>query len=73
MSGRAVKPRCGAMYECSSVRTRCPSMGSYVDWPRLAGAPRGGVGGSHDPLWTGGQTVIGITVKPHRLSPIEID
>jgi hypothetical protein len=40
--------------------------GSYFDWGRLAGMQRGGAGGSHDPLWTMGETLIGSVLRPWR-------
>jgi hypothetical protein len=40
--------------------------GSYIDWPRLGGMVPGGWAGSHDPLWTMGETVIGSVLRPSR-------
>jgi len=40
--------------------------GSYFDWSRLAGIRPAGSLGSHDPLWTLGETVIGAVLRPWR-------
>ena len=40
--------------------------GSYLDWSRLAGIRPAGSVGSHDPLWTQGETLIGAVLRPWR-------
>jgi len=41
--------------------------GSYIDWTRLTGLSRAGhQPTSHDPLWTGGETMVGSVLTPYR-------
>jgi hypothetical protein len=40
--------------------------GSYFDWTRLATTQRGGAGGSHDPLWSQGETIVGGVLRASR-------
>ena len=40
--------------------------GSYFDWARLAATRPGGAGGSHEPLWTQGETLLGGVLQPWR-------
>jgi hypothetical protein len=40
--------------------------GSYFDWGRLASMRPAGSVGSHDPLWTQGETLIGAVLWPSR-------
>ena len=40
--------------------------GSYLDWARLASMRPSGWAGSHDPLWTQGETLVGGVLYPSR-------
>ena len=40
--------------------------GSFFDWGRLAGIVRAGAAGSHDPLFTQGETLIGSVLRAAR-------
>jgi hypothetical protein len=40
--------------------------GSYFDWARLSGMGAGGASGSHEPLWTQGESLIGAVLQPWR-------
>jgi hypothetical protein len=48
--------------------------GEYIDWSRLTGLPRAGhQPESHDPLWDGGETLVGAVLLPTRRVHRDVD
>ena len=50
----------------TSVHELAHQWGAYIDWTRLTGITRGAAAGSHDPLWTQGETLLGSVLSASR-------
>jgi hypothetical protein len=56
----------GLTYPSTTSHELAHQWGSYLDWGRLAGVTPSGWPGSHDPLWTQGETLIGSVLSASR-------